>query len=73
MRQKKIFDIRLLLHPALVVPRHYPVEKLLTVFKRRRMHMAIILDEFGGTAGIVTLEDLVEEVVGEVRDEFDNR
>jgi len=65
------FDIRLLLRPVHLVPEHYPVDKLMTTFKRRHHHMAIVLDEFGGTAGIVTLEDLVEEVVGEVRDEFD--
>lgn len=71
LRRKGKFDLRLLLHAALVVPNHYPVEKLLTAFKRQRIHMAIVLDEYGGTAGIVTLEDLVEEVVGEVQDEFD--
>ncbi|HEX9922385.1 MAG TPA: hemolysin family protein [Anaerolineae bacterium] len=70
-RLKGNFDIRLLLRPAPVVPEHYPVKKLLAALKRQRTHMAIVLDEFGGTAGIVTLEDLVEEVVGEVRDEFD--
>lgn len=71
LRMKGNFDIRLLLHPALPVPENYLVEKLLAAFKRQRVHLAIVLDEFGGTAGIVTLEDLVEEVVGEVRDEFD--
>jgi len=71
LRRKGNFDIRLLLRPVHVVPEHYPVERLLTTFKRGRHHMAIVLDEFGGTAGVVTLEDLVEEVVGEVRDEFD--
>lgn len=70
-KTKGNFDIRLLLRSIPVVPEHYPVEKLLSTFKRQRIHMAIVLDEFGGTAGIVTLEDLVEEVVGEVRDEFD--
>lgn len=71
LRMKGTFDIRLLLHPALTVPENYRVEKLLTAFKRQHVHLAIVLDEFGGTAGIVTLEDLVEEIVGEVRDEFD--
>lgn len=64
-------DIRLILRPVPAVPEDYPVEQLLAAFKRQRIHIAIVLDEFGGVAGIVTLEDLVEEVVGEVRDEFD--
>jgi CBS domain containing-hemolysin-like protein len=65
------FDIRLILRPAPAVPEDFPVAQLLAAFKRQRLHMAVVLDEFGGMAGIVTLEDLVEEVVGEVRDEFD--
>ncbi len=69
--QNKQFDLRLLVHPAPVVPEDERVEELLATFKQQRIHMAIVLDEFGGLAGIVTLEDLVEEVVGEVRDEFD--
>ena len=73
MTSKGKFDLRLLLHKAPVIPEHYPVENLLNMFKRQRLHMAIVLDEFGGTAGIVTLEDLVEEIVGEVRDEFDRK
>ncbi len=71
LRSKGNSDIRLLLRPVHVIPEHYPVKKLLIAFRHRRYHMAIVLDEFGGTAGVVTLEDLVEEVVGEVRDEFD--
>jgi CBS domain containing-hemolysin-like protein len=73
MKSKGKFDLRLLLHKVPVIPEHYPVESLLNVFKQLRLHMAIVLDEFGGTAGIVTLEDLVEEIVGEVRDEFDRK
>ncbi len=66
------FDIDLLLRREIpAVPEDYPVERLLAAFKRKKLHMAVVLDEFGGMAGIVTLEDLVEEVVGEVRDEFD--
>ena len=64
-------NIRTILRPAPAVPEDHLVEQLLAAFKRQRIHMAIVLDEFGGLAGIVTLEDLVEEVVGEVRDEFD--
>ncbi len=65
------FDLRLILRTAPSVPEDQAVETLLAAFKRQKLHMAIVLDEFGGMAGIVTLEDLVEEVVGEVRDEFD--
>jgi len=71
LRARKEADLIELLRPAPVVPENQPVEKLLTAFKRERMHMAVVVDEFGGIAGIVTLEDLIEEVVGEVRDEFD--
>jgi CBS domain containing-hemolysin-like protein len=60
-----------ILRPAPAVPEDIPIERLLTEFKTQRIHMAVVLDEFGGLAGIVTLEDLVEEIVGEVRDEFD--
>ncbi len=71
--QKAPFNLRFLLRPVPSVPEHYPAAHLLNAFKRRRLHMAIVLDEYGGTAGIVTLEDLVEEIIGEVRDEFDKK
>ena len=48
-----------------------PVNELLHQFRHNRQHIAIVLDEFGGTAGLVTLEDLLEEIVGEVSDQFD--
>jgi CBS domain containing-hemolysin-like protein len=60
-----------LLRPIPTAPEGMPVEHLLAVFKRTHIHMARVADEYGGTAGLVTLEDLVEEVVGEVRDEFE--
>ena len=71
MKPESKFDIRLILRSAPAVPEDFSVENLLIAFKAQRLHMAIVLDEFGGMAGVVTLEDLVEEVVGEVRDEFD--
>ena len=64
-------DLRLILRPAPLVPEDQHIETLLGAMKRAKLHMAVVLDEFGGTAGAVTLEDLIEEVVGEVRDEFD--
>jgi CBS domain containing-hemolysin-like protein len=65
------FDLRLILRSVPAVPEDLPAVSLLGAFKRQQLHMAVVLDEFGGMSGIVTLEDLVEEVVGEVRDEFD--
>ncbi len=60
-----------LLREAIYVPESISVSKLLREFRLRRQHIAIALDEFGGTAGLVTLEDLLEEIVGEVSDPFD--
>lgn len=64
-------NLRDMLRPTPVVTEHDEVTDLLQAFKLQRIHMAVVLDEHGGVAGIVTLEDLVEEIVGEVRDEFD--
>jgi CBS domain containing-hemolysin-like protein len=64
-------DLRLILRVAPAVPEDQLIEILLAAFKKQKLHMAVVLDEFGGLSGVVTLEDLVEEVVGEVRDEFD--
>ena len=71
VKSQSRFDLRLILRSTPAVPEDLPVQTLLAAFKKQKLHMAIVLDEFGGMAGIVTLEDLVEEVVGEVRDEFD--
>jgi putative hemolysin len=59
------------IRPPLFVPESMPLATLLLQFRRGKNHMAIVLDEFGGTAGIVTLEDVLEELVGEIQDEYD--
>lgn len=58
---------------ALVVPESLPLERVLVQMRRERNHMAIVLDEFGSTAGVLTLEDIIEELLGEIRDESDLR
>ena len=64
--------IRTLAREAYFVPESVPVRSVLQQFRAKRRHIAIVMDEFGGTAGLVTLEDLMEEIVGEVSDPFDN-
>ena len=60
-----------MLRPALFVPEGKRLDDLLREFQRQRAHMAVVVDEYGGTAGLVTLEDILEEIVGEIVDEFD--
>lgn len=64
-------DIAGLARPPVYVPESKPVDDLLQEFQRQRNHMAIVLDEFGGVAGLVTIEDILEEIVGEIVDEHD--
>ncbi len=65
------FDLRAHLHPPYFVPESKRVHALLKELQAKRLHMAIVVDEYGGTSGIVTLEDILEELVGEIADEFD--
>ncbi|HEY1698763.1 MAG TPA: hemolysin family protein [Trebonia sp.] len=60
------------MRPATYVPESKPVDELLRQMQRQRMHVAIVIDEYGGTAGLVTIEDILEEIVGEIADEYDN-
>jgi len=62
---------RALLRPAYFVPETKKADELLAEMQTRRIHLAIVVDEYGGMAGVVTLEDIVEEIVGEIRDEYD--
>ncbi|MCC6627185.1 MAG: HlyC/CorC family transporter [Chloroflexi bacterium] len=64
--------VRAVMRPVLVVPESIHIDELMRQLRRRRMHMAVLVDEFGGTAGIATMEDLLEEIVGEIQDEFDD-
>ncbi len=65
------FDWHTLLRPPYFVHEHKLIEDLLQEFQQKRVHFAVVVDEFGGTSGIVTLEDIMEEVIGDIRDEFD--
>jgi CBS domain containing-hemolysin-like protein len=67
----KIDSLRSLLRPAYFVPEAKVVDELLAEMQTRRVHMAVVVDEYGGVAGLVTMEDIVEEIVGEIRDEYD--
>jgi CBS domain containing-hemolysin-like protein len=65
------FDVRAIAREALTVPESLSIDELLAMMKARRTHIAIVIDEFGGTAGLITLEDILEVIVGEVQDEFE--
>lgn len=65
------FSIEKILRPVLLVPETITMDKLVLEFKKRQGQMAIVIDEFGGTSGLITLEDVLEEIFGEVQDEFD--
>ena len=64
-------DLRAIAREILSVPETKPIDQLLREFQYRKMHMAVVLDEYGGTSGMVTLEDVVEEIVGDIYDEFE--
>ncbi|WP_114786558.1 CNNM family magnesium/cobalt transport protein CorC [Vibrio tetraodonis] len=66
------FDIEQVIRPAVVVPESKRVDRLLKEFREERYHMSIVVDEFGGVSGLVTIEDILEEIVGDIEDEFDD-
>ena len=65
------FDIRGIIRDCLVVPENKPIEQILREFQRRKLQMAIVIDEWGSVEGLITIEDILEEIVGEIQDEFD--
>jgi CBS domain containing-hemolysin-like protein len=66
------FQWQTIIRPAFFIPENKKIDDLLEDFRTKRVHMAIIVDEYGGTSGIITLEDILEEVIGEIKDEFDD-
>ena len=65
------FDLESLLRPACFVPEGKSLNALLKIFREQRLHMAIVVDEYGGTSGLVTFEDVIEQIIGNIEDEFD--
>ena len=72
IRQQQPIELARIMRPAYFVPETKKINRLMRQFQRKHMHMAIVSDEFGGVSGIVTMEDIVEELVGEIQDEYDN-
>jgi putative hemolysin len=66
------YNWQILLRPGYFVPENKKIDSLLKDFQEKRVHMAIVVDEYGGTSGLITMEDVIEEIVGEIRDEFDD-
>lgn len=71
LNQDNSFKWQTLLRPAFFVPESKKIDDLMKEFQSKKIHLAIVVDEYGGTNGIVTLEDVIEEVIGEINDEFD--
>jgi magnesium and cobalt transporter len=71
-KSRKKFQAKRIMHKPYFVPETMPLDELLLEFKFRKLHFAVVVDEYGGVSGIVTLEDILEEIVGDINDEFDS-
>ncbi len=69
---RKKFQLKKIIHEPFFVPETMTLDELLVEFKMRKLHIAVVVDEYGGFSGIVTLEDILEEIVGDINDEFDS-
>ena len=65
-------QVRAIMRPPFFIPETKNLEQLLQEFKRKRVHLAIVIDEYGGTSGLITIEDLLEQIVGDIQDEYDH-
>ncbi len=72
LEKEEKFEWNALVRPPLYVPETKKIDTLLKDFQLKHIHLAIVVDEYGGTSGLITLEDIIEEIVGEIRDEFDD-
>ena len=73
LQENSDFKWQSLIRPAYFVPETKKIDDLLEEFQLKKVHMAIVVDEYGGTSGIVTMEDILEEIVGEINDEYDEK
>jgi Mg2+/Co2+ transporter CorC len=70
--QNEPYDIHKLLRKPFFVPESKHIDELLKELRRRKVHIAVAVDEYGGVSGIVSMENIIEEIIGDIQDEFDN-